>query len=263
MENFTDGALTPEERRGLPARLARRIRANARLIVVLACLALFLFLLEDVLSSETMRIDVWAYWLFVQKLRHSWLTPAMMGFSALGNAVVLIVLLLVIAAFAPGRRPGWCCAVNLVLSSLLNVGIKMLVQRPRPVGFRLIEETGFSFPSGHSMMAMAFFGLIVWLVWHYERDRRQRLLLSGAFAVVIVMIGVSRIYLGVHYASDVLGGFAAALIWLALYTRLAVPLFLGEPVVEGIEGHEVGVGRHPGEVPPASAAGGAGQGSRG
>lgn len=246
MEKFTDSALTPEERRGLPARLARRARENARLIVILAGLALFLSLLADVLSSETMRIDIWAYWLFVEKLRHPWLTPVMTGFSALGDAVVLIVLLLVIAAFAPGRRPGWCCAVNLVLSSLLNVGVKMLVQRPRPMGFRLIEETGFSFPSGHSMMAMAFFGLIVWLVWHYERDRSRRLLLSGAFAIVIAMIGVSRIYLGVHYASDVLGGFAAALIWLALYTRLAVPLLLGEPVVEGIGGRGLGAGRLPG-----------------
>ncbi|WP_085831282.1 phosphatase PAP2 family protein [Collinsella vaginalis] len=233
MENRRDDALTPEERRRLPGRLLGLIRANALPLVLLGCLAVFLLLLGDVLSSDTMRIDVWAYWLFVQKLRVSWLTPVMMGFTALGSPVILIVLLLVIAAFAPGRRPGWCCAVNLVLSSLLNVGLKALVQRPRPVGFRLIEETGFSFPSGHSMMAMAFFGLIVWLIWHYERDRRQRLLLSGAFAVVIVMIGVSRIYLGVHYASDVIGGFAAALIWLAFYTRLAVPLFLGEPSVDG------------------------------
>ena len=115
-----------------------------------------------------------------------------------------------------------------MLVALLNVGLKTLVQRPRPEGFRLIEETGFSFPSGHSMVAMAFFGLIVWLVWRYEANRRQRALLTLAFAVVIVMIGVSRIYLGVHYASDVLGGFCASLIWLAVYTRLAVPLFLGE-----------------------------------
>lgn len=230
MERFDDQpAMTPEERRSLPARLLGLVRANRVLVAAMCAAALFLLLMDEVMEPDAMRIDRWAYWLFVQNLRTDWLTPIMEGFSALASPVVLVVLLLVIAAFVPGRRPGWCCALNLVLVALLNVGLKTLVQRPRPEGFRLIEETGFSFPSGHSMVAMAFFGLIIWLVWRYEPDRRQRLLLSGAFSIVIIMIGISRIYLGVHYASDVIGGFAASLVWLCLYTRLAVPLFL-EPV---------------------------------
>lgn len=246
MERFDDQpAMTPEERRGLPARLLRLIRVNRVLVAAMCAAALFLLLMDEVMEPDAMRIDRWAYWLFVQNLRVDWLTPIMEGFSALASPVVLVVLLLVIAAFVPGKRPGWCCALNLVLVALLNVGLKALIQRPRPEGFRLIEETGFSFPSGHSMVAMAFFGLIIWLVWRYESDRRQRLLLSSAFAIVIVMIGISRIYLGVHYASDVIGGFAASLVWLCLYTRLAVPLFLG-PV-----GDDAGAGA------PSGGAGGA------
>ena len=77
------------------------------------------------------------------------------------------------------------------------------------------------------MVAMAFFGLLAWFVWRYEKDRRQRALLLIAFAFIIFMVGLSRVYLGVHYASDVIGGFCLSIIWLALYTRLAVPLFLG------------------------------------
>ncbi|QWT18174.1 phosphatase PAP2 family protein [Collinsella sp. zg1085] len=202
-----------------------RVRANTRMLIMVVSAAIFLFLLYQVHKYDVLRMDSLAYGLIVAKLRQPWLTPVMEGFSALASPVVLMVLLLVIAAFAPGKRPGWCCAINLGLAVLLNVGIKMLVQRPRPVGFRLIEETGFSFPSGHSMASMAFFGLIVWLIWHYEADKRQRVLLSGAFSLLILMIGISRIYLGVHYASDVLAGFVAALLWLGLYTRLAVPLF--------------------------------------
>lgn len=229
METYgKQGPLTDEERAGLPVRALDLLRRNKRLVVAAACLAVFLLIMDEVFEAEGMRIDRWAYWLFVEKARVSWLTPIMEGFSALASPVVLIVLLLVIAAFVPGRRPGWCCAVNLVLTALLNVGLKTIVQRPRPEGFRLIEETGFSFPSGHSMVACAFFGLIIWLVWRYERDRRQRIALTVAFSVVIVMIGISRIYLGVHYASDVIGGFCASMVWLALYTHLAVPLFLGE-----------------------------------
>ena len=150
----------------------------------------------------------------------------MESFSALATPLTLLVLLLAVAAFAPGRRPGWCCAVNLGLVVLINQALKFIIQRPRPDGFRLASVSGFSFPSGHSMVAMAFFGLLAWFVWKYEKDHRQRTLLLAAFGVVIVMVGVSRIYLGVHYASDVIGGFCLSLIWLALYTRIAVPLFL-------------------------------------
>ena len=222
------GRLSAEERRGLPQRFARLVRQNWRLLVVLGCLGVFLLLLEDVLDGNLMRIDTLAYSIIVQRLRADWLTPIMETISALATPVVIIVMLLVIAAFAPGRRPGWCCAVNIVLVTLLNSLLKILVQRPRPdEAIRLVVEHGFSFPSGHSMAAMAFFGLIVWLIWHYEADRTRRLLLCAAFALLIPAIGISRIYLGVHYASDVVGGFCASLIWLAFYTHLAVPLFLG------------------------------------
>ena len=139
---------------------------------------------------------------------------------------LLLVLLLVIVAFAPGTRPGMFCALNLVLVVLLNVILKELVQRPRPEDINLVVETGFSFPSGHSMVAMAFFGLLVWLVWHYEKDRTMRLACCGGFSLIILLIGISRIYLGVHYASDVLAGFCVSLAWLALYTSIAAPLFL-------------------------------------
>ncbi|MCI6681035.1 MAG: phosphatase PAP2 family protein, partial [Parafannyhessea umbonata] len=128
--------------------------------------------------------------------------------------------------FAPGRRPGLCAAVNLVLATLLNLLLKTLVQRPRPEGYRLVAESGFSFPSGHSMVAMAFYGLLIWMVWRYEKDALVRWLGVIGFGLVIVLVGLSRIYLGVHYASDVLAGFCASIAWLGVYTKLLAPIFL-------------------------------------
>lgn len=220
--------LAPREREKMAGRAASAARNNRTILLVTACAAIFLGLLSYVLRGEAMKLDQMAYWLVVENLRSDWLTPIMESFSALATPVSLIAMLLVIAAFAPGKRPGWFCTVNLALAALLNVVLKTLIQRPRPEGFRLAVESGFSFPSGHSMAAMAFFGLIVWMVWHYEQDRRQRLILTAAFSAVIAMIGISRIYLGVHYASDVLGGFCASIIWLVFYTKLAAPAFLGE-----------------------------------
>lgn len=229
MKQFDEQSpLAPREREKMVGRVASAARNNRTILLVTACAAIFLGLLSYVLRGEAMKLDQMAYWLVVENLRSDWLTPIMESFSALATPVSLIAMLLVIAAFAPGKRPGWFCTVNLALAALLNVVLKTLIQRPRPEGFRLAVESGFSFPSGHSMAAMAFFGLIVWMVWHYEQDRRQRLILTAAFSAVIAMIGISRIYLGVHYASDVLGGFCASIIWLVFYTKLAAPAFLGE-----------------------------------
>lgn len=214
--------------RGVASRLMALVRKNLRLIIACGCILLFLAILEDVYDVESMRLDRAAYWLIVEHLRTPWLTPIMESFSALATPVTLVVLLLAVAAFAPGRRPGMCCAVNLVLVVVINQVLKFIIQRPRPDGFRLATASGFSFPSGHSMVAMAFFGLLAWFVWEYEQDRRLRRLYATGFALVIVMIGVSRIYLGVHYASDVLGGFCLSMAWLAVYTRVAVPLFIGK-----------------------------------
>ncbi len=213
--------------KGVFRQLARLVRDNRRLVIGVCALVVFVGLLEDVLTKESIKLDRAAYWLIVEHLRFDWLTPIMESFSALATPVTLLVLLLAVAAFAPGRRPGWCCAVNLGLVVALNQALKFIIQRPRPDGFRLATATGFSFPSGHSMVAMAFFGLLAWLVWKYEKDRRQRVFFLVAFALVIVMVGYSRVYLGVHYASDVIGGFCLSIVWLALYTRIAVPLFLG------------------------------------
>lgn len=215
--------------RDVGRRLGRLIVANKRIVILAVCAIVFVALLEDVLEGDLLRIDSAAYAVIVERLRADWLTPVMEAVSALATPVSLVVFLLVIVAFAPGKRPGACAATNLVLVFLLNQALKFAIQRPRPDGFQLAVEQGFSFPSGHSMVAMAFFGLLVWMVWHYESDRATRIGCAIAFSLVIVLVGVSRIYLGVHYASDVLAGFCVSLAWLAIYTRVAVPLFLEPP----------------------------------
>ena len=222
----TEGADVMTEQ-GLGRRLLRLAVENKRIVILAVCAIVFVALLEDVLDGDLMRLDTAAYALIVERLRADWLTPIMESVSALATPVSLIVFLLVVVAFAPGKRPGACAAVNLVLMFLLNQALKFVIQRPRPDGFQLAVEQGFSFPSGHSMVAMAFFGLLVWMVWHYESDRATRIGCSVAFGLVIVLVAVSRIYLGVHYASDVLAGFCVSLAWLAIYTRVAAPLFLG------------------------------------
>ncbi len=208
--------------------LAGLVRHNAWTVVILVAVVVFVGLLQEVLEGEAIRLDAMAYQLVVVRMRSAWLTPVMQSISELALPVVLVVLLLAVEAFAPGRRPGVCAAVNLTLVLALNQVLKQIVHRPRPEGFRLIAESGYSFPSGHSMVAMAFYGLLAWMVWHYEKDRVVRWVCCLGFSLVVVAIGLSRVYLGVHYATDVIAGFCVSLAWLALYTKVFVPVFMGE-----------------------------------
>lgn len=229
---MADGKAGGSRARGVLA----RIRGERRVLIGAAAVLVFIWLLFEVEEKDIFRLDVAAYDLIVLNMRTAWLTPIMRTLSDLATPVVLVVMLLMVEEFAPGRRPGLCAAVNLVLATLLNQLLKHLVQRPRPMGYRLATVGGYSFPSGHSMVAMAFFGLLIWMVWRYEKDEFVRWLGILGFGAVIVLVGFSRIYLGVHYASDVLAGFCASIAWLAVYTKLVAPYLMGDAAPGTAEG---------------------------
>lgn len=209
-------------------KLGRLLWENMRIVIIAVAVVVFLAILEDVLEGGMDHLDTAAYYIFVVKLRRPWLTNLMEGFSSLASPVVLLMMLLMVAAFAPGRRPGMCATINLGCALAINQVLKFIVQRPRPDGFRLVSEVGYSFPSGHSMVSMAFYGLCAWMVWHYERDRIMKWLWCICFALGIGMVGISRVYLGVHYASDVIAGFCVSIVWVAVYTKVFCPFFMPE-----------------------------------
>ena len=101
--------------------------------------------------------------------------------------------------------------------TILNQILKRILQRPRPTEFRIIEETGYSFPSGHSMVSMAFYGYLIYLIYKYAKNKYIKWALITLLSILICSIGISRIYLGVHYTSDVLGGFLISVSYLIIY----------------------------------------------
>lgn len=224
MADEKDGSRT--RRGGFLGALLQGIRDNFVVILLSVALLVFVYLLQNVMSGDIRRIDGIAYQLFVVRLRRDWLTPIMQSFTSLSSPAVLAVMLVVVAAFAPGRMPGRFATANLVGIVILNFALKEIVQRPRPEGFRLISESGYSFPSGHSMVAVAFYGFLIWLILRYEKDTILRRVWSLALFFAVVMIGMSRVYLGVHYFSDVIAGYCVAAVWLVIFTRVIIPMFL-------------------------------------
>ena len=99
---------------------------------------------------------------------------------------------------------------------IINQILKQFFHRARPDLHRLIEIGGYSFPSGHAMNAFAVYGIITFLLWRHIPSRIGRTILILISSGFIIMIGTSRIYLGVHYPSDIIGGYFAGGFWLSI-----------------------------------------------
>lgn len=103
----------------------------------------------------------------------------------------------------------------LVVSALANIALKRAFNRARPTIDHLVVVKTLSYPSGHAMSAMAFYGFLTYLIFQIKMPKWLRAVLTALFVFLILSIGISRIYLGVHFPSDVAGGFIAGLIWVA------------------------------------------------
>jgi len=141
----------------------------------------------------------------------------------LGKHILLIPLNFVLIGFFIYRKERWFAAriAALSLSSLLLMFIlKFYFQRDRPLLPVIGEAKGFSFPSGHALMSVVFYGLFIHMIWHEVKIKWLRNLLIVLMSILILLIGFSRIYLRVHYASDVMAGLALGFIWLVISLRM-------------------------------------------
>jgi undecaprenyl-diphosphatase len=155
---------------------------------------------------------------YFQHFQSPGLTRVMKVFTFIGSGMVIaIIVIFAIILFYQvlKHRSELILLLGVVVgSALLNLFLKNIFHRARPMINHLIEENGFSFPSGHSMAAFTLYGIMSFLLWKHISSFRGRSLLIIISVMMIAMIGISRIYLGVHYASDVLGGYLASGIWL-------------------------------------------------
>lgn len=147
------------------------------------------------------------------------MTSIMMFISYLGSAVTLITLTIAFIILLKNRRNSAYIALNLVLVFLLNRILKLIIARPRPSVLRLVVEDGYSFPSGHSMVSMGFYGFLIYLIWVNIKNKKIKYPLVIFLSLLILFIGTSRIYLGVHYFTDVIGGFIIAILYLVIFIK--------------------------------------------
>ena len=193
---------------------------NKRLIILFICLVVFIKFTEEVFFNEIIKTDAVAYKYVVEKLRTDSLTKIMKVITFFGDAISIITLTILSIIFVKNKNNKIFIGVNAVLITLLNLLIKNLVKRPRPEGFRIISESGYSFPSGHSMVSTAFYGLFIYLAYKYINNKKLKYFICISLSILIVLIGTSRVYLGVHYGSDVIAGFVLSVAYLIGFTSI-------------------------------------------
>jgi len=158
----------------------------------------------------------------------SWLPGAMRDLTSLGSAPVLVLFVLTVAGVLLLRRQFHALALLLgatVGGQLLNAFLKGVFARPRPDPLlHLTEVRSMSFPSGHAMDSAIIYLTMAALLARFVQPRPLKLYFLGLAAALTVLIGVSRVYLGVHYPSDVLAGWVAGLAWATLCWAVATYL---------------------------------------
>ena len=201
---------------------------NLKWIILFICLIGFLALAEDVFNKEIMNGDVIGYKVVSEFLISDFTTPIAKFITNFGGAIFLIVLVIILFIVMKNKKIGISIFSNLVIITALNQLLKRILQRPRPTEYRIIEETGYSFPSGHSMISMAFYGYLIYLIYKYVKNKYIKWISIVLLSILICAIGISRIYLGVHYVSDVLGGFLISISYLVIFIS-ATNKFIIEP----------------------------------
>lgn len=189
------------------------------LLLFFISVAAFAILVNRVIRPNETTIDM-AVFDLMRPFISAGTTAFMKFITFLGTHLFLIPAnLLLIAYFLFIRKHRWYSIkvpVVAIGSVSLMLGLKTLFSRIRPTDPLLEEVKGFSFPSGHAMSAMTFYGLLIYLVYKYIENVALKWVLILLLSLLIFLIGLSRVYLRVHYASDVIGGFAMGIIWLVV-----------------------------------------------
>ena len=149
---------------------------------------------------------------FIWNFRNNNLTSIMKFISFLASSKFIIIVLL---SYIIIKRD-ILFPLNMSISTIINQIIKRIIKRQRPSNF-LVKEKNYSFPSGHSMASVSFYGYIIYKIYKSSYSKHVKIISISLLSLLILLVGLSRIYLGVHYFSDVICGYLISLEYLIVF----------------------------------------------
>lgn len=182
------------------------------LVIALASFALLIYVVQ---GDKVTKFDL-AISSSVAKIQSNGMTKIVKVITEFGNFFVLGTMAIIVTLLVKTYKEKILLWINIGLVAAINYGLKQIFQRQRPT-VHLIKETGYSFPSGHSAVSMAVYLYLIYIVVTKVSKKWLKILLALVMSAIIILVGFSRIYLGAHFASDVLAGFCVGIIYNVLF----------------------------------------------
>ncbi len=187
------------------------------LILVVGGINLFIDLTEILQSKTISRFDQ-TVTDFIISFRSPQLNKIFQFITDLGDVYGYLILTALCAIGFYLRFKNWRYVLEMlfvmIIAGLSNLALKQVINRARPDAAHLVAVETLSYPSGHAMGAIAFYGFLIYLFYNFKMNTWLKTGILLIFSFLILAIGISRVYLGVHYPSDIVGGFIAGFIWI-------------------------------------------------
>jgi len=182
-----------------------------KILLIVFPMVLFILIAIFVGADIATGFESWAYKASVEHMSPL-LTNVIVFITHLGDPVTVAVICLALFVLPKFRR-NYAIPVStaVIIATILNLLLKQIFMRERPDILQLITETTYSFPSGHAMINAALYATLAVLVWKYVKNRRTKILTAAISAAIVLAICFSRVYLGVHYITDVIAGLCLGL----------------------------------------------------
>lgn len=176
------------------------------ILFIIIPVTLFALLSVSIAAGFIHGFENWAYRETAEAISPS-RTPAMLFITHLGSTYVVAGFCLLLIVMPKTRRTiAFPVAAAVILSFLLNIALKIVFSRERPDVLRFVDETSYSFPSGHAMINASLYTMLALLALRFIKHPPRKIILVSLCSALAVGIGFTRLYLGAHYAGDILGG---------------------------------------------------------
>lgn len=191
---------------------------NSRKILIIGLTILFIILSVLVKFDLLKSFDNFIYNLFTITDTNTKIFKFITFFGSTLFMILFCLFLVILFFLIKKKNHGLIILGVILISTILNNLVKIIIARERPDVLALVTETSYSFPSGHMMAAVSMYGILLYLCWQGKWNKKLKIVLSIFLVLMPLLVGISRIYLGAHFASDIIGAFLLSTILLLIET---------------------------------------------